>query len=589
MPPIRFHGRFRKTPSPKVPLGERRLFAFRLLLLVVFLAVVARLFVLQVVMHGFYAALAADQHSLMTKFTPERGSIYLSDSRSPDSLFPVAVNRPMTIVYANPREVTDAAAEGRALAPLLGLDEATVIGKLALPDAVYTVLKRRVGDDEVAAVKKLDLKGIHYAGESYRFYPEAATLSQITGFVNIGDNDERLGQYGLEGYWQKELAGEPGYLNAEKDPLGRLIGVADQDFEPAKNGEDLVLTVDRAIQYVVCRKLHEAVVNYAAEGGSVVILNPQTGAVIAMCNDPTFDANDYAGTKNLWLFNNPAVFAPYEPGSVFKPITMAAAIDAGVVTPNSTFDDVGKVVIGPYTIRNSDDKAHGVVTMTKVLEQSLNTGTVYVVGKLGREKFRDYVDAFGFGTKTGIDLSAEAAGDTSPLDKPGDIYAATASFGQGITTTPLQMAVAYAAIGNGGRLMKPYVVAERRDGDQVIKTEPTFVRQVVSRRAAMLVSSMLVSVVENGHGKRAAVPGYYVAGKTGTAQVPGVGGYQKDSSIGSFAGFVPVDNPAFAMVVELINPKNVEWAESSAAPLFGDISAYLLKYMEIPPERPIKK
>jgi cell division protein FtsI/penicillin-binding protein 2 len=374
---------------------------------------------------------------------------------------------------------------------------------------------------------------------------------------------------------------------AADDSLGNLIGGANR-FIAAKDGDDITLTVDRNIQYVTCAKLREAVARHKADTGSAIVMNPRTGAIMAICNVPDFDPNDLAGITDVGAFNNRAVFSAYEPGSIFKAITMAAAIDAGKVTPSSTYVDEGSVKIGPFTIQNSDHKAHGLQTMTQVLDESLNTGTIFASRLVGSQQFLKYVEAFGFGSPLGIDLDTESSGNIESLRKKGDIWSATASFGQGITVTPLQMASAYATIANGGKLMKPYVVGSIAHADGTVETvDPEVIRQVITKRAAALVSGMLVSVVEKGHGKKAAVPGYFVAGKTGTAQVPSPDGkgYLKGVNIGSFAGFAPVDNPAFVIVVELDNPKDVEWAESSAGPLFGDIAKYLLQYLQIPPER----
>lgn len=578
-----------KASPPRQPLGERRLRVLLVFFLLAITAVVVRLFVLQVLSHSFYLALAEKQQGLIAQFDPQRGSIYLRDDKAPDGLFPVATNRPLATIYANPKEVTDPAGEARAIAPLLGLEEADLRESLSKSNDPYEVLKRRASDSEADAVRALALPGIHFDTESYRFYPEAEDLSQVTGFIaESAAGNGRIGRYGLERFWQEQLAGTAGYLEASQDPLGRLMGSVERSFRPAEDGADLVLTVDRAVQHVVCDKLRAAVTKHRAEGGSAVVLDPQTGAVIALCSDPSYDANDFSATADIYRFNNPAIFTAYEPGSVFKPFTMAAALDAGKITPDTTYFDDGTVTLGVNTIRNSDGKGNGLVNLTTILEKSLNTGTVFVQRTMGRELFRDYVRAFGFGAPTGLDTAGESAGDTANLDKHGEIYAATAAFGQGITATPLQMAVGYAALANGGRLMRPYLVSEVRRGDSVIRTEPIFIRQVVSRRAAALVSGMLVNVVENGHGKRAAVPGYWVAGKTGTAQIAGVGGYSADDFIGSFVGFAPANDPKFVMAVKIIKPQDVEWAESSAAPLFGDIASYLLKYYQVPPERPIK-
>ncbi|MEY4744511.1 MAG: hypothetical protein RL272_456 [Candidatus Parcubacteria bacterium] len=577
-----------QRPRERRPIAERRLRFFQAVVILAVAVVAGRLFVLQILSHRFYSALASNQRGVFANLFPERGGIYLRDPKSPDGRFPAAINKTLSTVYANTRDVTDPAAGAKALAPVLGADEKELFEKLSKPLDPYEPLKQKADDDVVAKVKALGIKGIGFAREQFRYYPEKSSLAQVVGFVGSNGKGERVGRYGIEGRWQEQLAGASGFLAAEKDPIGRLLGAADRQFNPAKDGDELTLTIDRNIQYVVCEKLRAAVLKHGADGGSAVVMDPKTGSVMAMCNTPDYDPNDFSQVKDQRLFNNAAIFSPYEPGSVFKPVTMAAAVDAGKVGPNTTYVDDGAVKIGPYTIRNSDDKAHGLQTMTQVLEQSLNTGTIFAVRQIGPKTFLQYVQDFGFGSPTGIELDTEASGDIEALRKKGDIWSATASFGQGITMTPLQLVSAYGAIANGGKLMRPYVVAEvKHAGGTVEKTEPQVVRQVITKRAATLVGGMLVRVVENGHGKRAAVPGYYVAGKTGTAQIPRADGqgYEKDASIGSFAGYAPVDDPAFVMIVKIDRPRDVDWAESSAAPLFGDIAKFLLQYLQIPPDR----
>ncbi len=352
-----------------------------------------------------------------------------------------------------------------------------------------------------------------------------------------------------------------------------------------------MLTIDKNIQYTACTALQQAVQKHGASGGSLVVLEPATGAVRALCNAPDFDPNAYAAVADQARFTNAALSSPYEPGSVFKAITMAAALGEGVVTPETTYEDTGQVVIGPDTIKNSDGKAHGRQTMTQVLDESLNTGAVFASRLVGGAKFLDYVKRFGFGEPTGIELPEERSGNLASLKGRNDIYLATASFGQGITATPLQLAAAFGAIANRGQLMRPYVVqaVAKPDGRTEV-TSPTSVRQVVSPEVARTLSAMLVSVVEVGHGKRAGVPGYYVAGKTGTAEVAGVAklGYQQNKNIGSFVGFAPVDDPKFVMLVRVDEPKDVVFAESSAAPVFGEVAKFLLQYYQVPPSRPVK-
>jgi len=574
--------------APKRPAGEVRLRVFQGVVLLAMAAIVGRLFTLQVLSHKFYASLASNQHSILQDLFPERGAIYLRDPKSPDGRFPAAINKTLSTVFANCEEIEDPKAAAKALAPVIGIDEALLVERLSRTDDPYEPLVKKADDELVEKVKALAIKGVGFTREQFRYYPEKSALSHIVGFVGSNDKSEHVGRYGIEGYWQEALAGRPGTIAQDNDPIGRLIGSVDRQFVRAKDGDDVTLTIDRNIQYVVCEKLRAAVAKHGADGGTVVVLEPKTGAVMAMCSVPEFDANDFSKVQDLRRFNNPAIFGPYEPGSIFKPITMAAAVDSGKVGPNTLFNDEGVVKIGPYNIRNSDGKAHGLQTMTQVLEESLNTGTIFAVRQIGNKAFLKYVEEFGFGTPTGIELDTEAGGDIESLRKKGDIYSATGSFGQGLTTTPLQLAAAFGVIANGGKLMKPYVVESVRHPDGTVeKTEPIVVRQVITKRAASLVGGMLVRVVENGHGKRAAVPGYYVAGKTGTAQIPRSDGkgYEVGASIGSFAGYAPVDDPAFVMIVRLDRPRDVEWAESSAGPLFGDIAKFLLQYLQIPPDR----
>jgi cell division protein FtsI/penicillin-binding protein 2 len=436
------------------------------------------------------------------------------------------------------------------------------------------------------------LPGFGHSMETFRYYPEGNTGSHILGFVGY-EGDKKEGRYGLEEFFNEELSGKPGSLKTERDASGDLIIINDREFTRPEPGADLVLTIDRNIQFAACQKLNAAVARHGADGGSVIILEPETGRVIAMCASPDFDPNNYKEISDIKNYNNSGIFSLYEPGSIFKVITMAIGLDQEKITPETTYTDSGVVKIANYEIKNSDLKAHGECTMNKVLEESLNTGVIFVMRKAGAGVFADYVRNFGFGERTGIELSAEGKGDIGNLSlkENRDLYAATASFGQGVSATPLQMVTAYAAIANGGALMKPYIVKEvLRPNGEKITAGAKEIRRVISERASALLSGMMVNVVENGHGKKAGVKGYYVAGKTGTAQVPRSDGrgYEANSHIGSFAGFAPVNDPKFAMIVKIDHPRDVEWAESSAAPLFGEIAEYILHYYKVPAEREVK-
>ncbi len=566
------------------PVGRLRL--LRIISVLIGILALSQLFRIQIMSHDFYAALADGQHDLFRKLFPERGKIYAHDGD--DKTFLMASNRQLSLVFAEPHRLEDPQDAAKKLAPILGLDEAELAAKLDDPTARYRPLKRQVDDDVRNAVAALKIEGIGFSDEDKRYYPERTAAAHVLGFVGSDESGAPVGRYGIEGWFDERLAGEQGFLESEKDSFGRLIAVGNRTLEPARDGDDLVLTIDRTVEVVACRKLEEWVAQHQAERGVVIILEPKTGAVIAMCGAPTFDPNDYNKVESVDVFNNMAIFGAYEPGSIFKTMTIAGGLDAGLISPTSTFEDTGEVKFGKFTIRNSDLMAHGVVTMTEVLSESLNTGLVDVVLKIGPPKFNDLVHDFGFGEKTGIELQTEAAGDVSVLAKKGQIYAATGSFGQGITVTPLQITAAYAAIANGGVLMKPYIIDEVRTPDgKTEKTEPAVVRRVISERASKLLSGMLVDVVENGHGKRAGVEGYWIGGKTGTAQIPRTDGpgYEQGAAIGSFAGFGPIEDPKFVMLVRVDRPQGVEFAESSAAPLFGDIAKFLLDYYQIPPTR----
>lgn len=574
--------------SQTIQKPQRRLAFVRLVFLILFSILAVRLFMLQVMDYKFYAALASGQHDLYAKLLPERGQILVQDPLSPAGVFPVAANKPLSLIYSSPKDVPDAQTTAEVLAPILEKEQDELNAILGKKTDPWEPLLHNASDELVEKVKSLQLPGIYSAPEMARYYPAGELFSQLVGFVGFSDG-KKQGQYGVERFYESLLAGTQGEIRSQKDAAGRLIALGNKDLLPATNGADVVLTIDKNIQVKACTSLTEAVKKHGAQGGSVIIMDPTSGAIRALCNAPTFDSNKYFQVKNGGVFINAAVSSPYEPGSVFKAITMAAALNEKKVEPSTTYDDTGEVTIGPNTIRNSDNKAHGVQTMTNVLEESLNTGAIFAMRQISVKTFANYIRLFGFGDKLGIDLPHEQSGNVKSLNGKSEIYSATASFGQGITVTPLQLVAAFGAIANRGKLMKPYVVQEVRKTDGTVQiTRSQISQNVITPNIADTLSAMLVSAVERGHGKRAGVPGYYVAGKTGTAQIPKLqgGGYEaSDLTIGSFVGFAPVDNPKFVMVVKIDRPNDVVFAESTAAPLFGEIAKYLLDYYQIPPTR----
>jgi stage V sporulation protein D (sporulation-specific penicillin-binding protein) len=552
--------------------------------------IVVKLFILQVIDHQKYADQAQRQHLVENELIPDRGDIYIHDYQaSNDKLFAIALNRKEYLAYGVPNEIKDPTSTAKVLAPLLAMDEQELIRKMSKAKDIYEPLKHKLDEDQKKQIEDLKLDGIRFEEEIQRYYPEKNVGSQVVGFVGY-KGDKLVGRYGIEGYFENELAGVKGSYTFERDATGRLIPIAQRLKADQKNGADIVLTLDRSIQFTVCTSLEATVLKHGADSGSVIVMNPKTGAVLAMCNYPDFDPNKYNEVKDIKAYNNYSIFESYEPGSIMKGITMATAIDAGKVTPAMTYEDSGKEVFGKYTIYNFDKKAHGKKTMTEVLENSLNTGAIFAARKVGQDLFREYFKNFGFGQLTGIELETETAGSIKSLSDGQELSMATASFGQGIMVTPIQVTAAFSAIANQGKLMKPYIVDEIRYPDgKVKKTQPQFVRQVITPQTAITLSAMLASVVKSGHAKGAAIPGYYIAGKTGTAEVAEGGKYLANNNDHSFVGYAPVDNPQFVMLVKLDHPRGVQYAESSVVPLFAELSKYLLNYLRIPPSYKVEQ
>jgi cell division protein FtsI (penicillin-binding protein 3) len=561
---------------------------FRLVIIGVFGLLATRLLQVQVIQRQAYAVLASDQQRVVQKLFPNRGSILVREDDG--SLFPLAFNSYEDLLFVNPRVINDAAATAEALAPVLGL---TATATTAMAESItasqraYLPIQHRLTEEQRAAIQELNLPGLYLVPEPWRQYAEGSTSGNLLGFLGYAqDGETRVGRYGVEQYWEEQLAGSGGYVSGLRAAGGGIIAGATEVFRPAIDGSDLVLTINRSLQFAACRSLEQAVQKHQAAGGTVVVLEPKTGAVLALCSSPTFDPNNYGAVESVAQYESRAL-VPYEVGSVMKPIVMASAIDAGVVTPQTTFEDPGEERIGGYTIKNAQNKRWGKQTMIGVLERSINTGMVFVARQLKPNNLRRYLTAFGFGQPTSIDITGDRSGNTASLDKPGEIYAATASFGQGITATPLQLAAAYAAIANGGTLVQPYVVAEvvAPDGTRTV-TEPKVVRQVLQPATAAAVRAMLASVVHNAPILNAQVPGFIVGGKTGTAQIPDPrGGYLVDQANHTVAGMAPANDPVVVTIAKLETPK-VAWAEGSAAPLFRDVTAAALRILRIQPNTP---
>jgi cell division protein FtsI/penicillin-binding protein 2 len=551
-----------------------------------------RLFERGVMDTGNYRKMADRQYYTKIDQPAKRGEIYIKDNESTDlidqtkaGLFPVASDLELFDLSVIPKNVLDKTDTAKKLASITGLEESEIFSKINNNKPYLPPLKKRMSKEEADKIVALNIKGVFLEGQYSRVYPEREFLSQVLGFVDFDGN----GKYGLEGFYDGLLKGEGGKLMGVKDNFGKVVKV--EQSEPGKTGADIVLTIDRSIQYMAEKKLKEGIDRYAAEGGSIIIMDPKTGGILAMTSLPNYDPNKFNEVKsdNQSVFLNPTVSSNWEPGSIFKPVVVAGAIQANLLQPDSKPSPeeggfTNSLTIDGYEIHNALDKSYGFETVTQILENSDNIGMVWVANKQGNDVLSQFISKMGFNIKTGIDLSGESPGQVRSARTWKDINRATISFGQGISVTPIQIMQAYQTIANKGKLVKPHLLDRVIIDKEQNKYEPSEAVDVMSAETAKKVADMLVSVVENGHGKPARVEGYRVAGKTRTAQVPkSDGGYEENSFIGSFAGFAPEDNPRFVMLVKLNKPKNVEWAESSAAPIFGEIANWLLNdYMKVP-------
>jgi cell division protein FtsI/penicillin-binding protein 2 len=414
-----------------------------------------------------------------------------------------------------------------------------------------------------------------------RFYPQGTLASQVIGFVNA----ERKPVLGVERYYDSFLPSTGVGLPRGGRQTRDVLPAATQRFLSQGSEKGLVLTIDRTIQWIIEEELREAVGFYRAEAGSIIVMDPNTGAILGMANWPTFDANIYE-TENAAHFTNSSVSAQYEPGSIFKLVTVAGAVDGGAVEPLTVFTDTGTIVVGQRTIQNSSRTAAGLLTVADALAQSNNVVTVQIAQALGQDRFYDYMALFGFGADTNIDLSGEIRGQ---VKRPGDSAwspsdLATNSFGQGVAVTPIQMLSSVAAMVNGGKLMRPYVVQARVYGQEVLMTQPTTVHQVLEPETSATMREMMVHVVETGN-IQARVPGYSVGGKSGTAEIATAEGYSEET-MASFIGFAPADEPQFVILVKLDRPDTTiaRWASQSAAPVFKRVTFRLLDHLNIPPD-----
>ncbi len=550
------------------------------------LTIIGRLFLLQLVEGDYYLALARGQHIVYKDLEPRRGDIILQARVQGERSFLIATDKEWQGVYLIPQDITEHARVVDELSNILEIDPAVLEKKVSKRSDPYEPVLKKVSDETAELIAGLELKGVEISRERLRFYPYDTLASHLMGFMGFA-GDKITGRYGLEEYYNEELAGSSGYAKVERGIGANALVFINNLLKPVRDGASLVLTVDYNIQSKTEEILTKYVEGWEAEGGSIVVIDPASGAILAMSSLPHFDLNHYNQVEDIDVYLNPITQKLFEPGSVFKPITMAGGLNEGVIGPQTTYFDTGEVTIGKYTIRNSDLKSYETQTMTEVLEKSLNTGAMFAQDHLGKERFKKYVEKFRFGEKTGIDLPGELRGDISNLDTGRDINYATASFGQGIAVTPIELIAAFSAIANQGKMMRPHVVDSiiYSDGTQEVIRPEVIGEDIITPATASRLTAMLVSVVKNGYGSKASIPGYLVAGKTGTAQVPKEDGAgYSDKTIHSFIGFAPAFNPRFIALLKLDNPQGIRFSADSITPAFRELGEYILTYYEVAPQ-----
>ncbi len=567
-------------PNGETPtVHSRRLTVLVFCLTFGFTVVAGRLVYYQLVRHEELKKEGQKQRTWDRSLPPRRG--YVADING----HILALDTVEWDISVSPTLVTNRAEAANQLSELLGLPKDEVSATLTA-DVQWVQLAKGVEYEFGEAIAGLRASGITCTSNPHRFYPEGGLTAHVLGIVNqTGD-----GFYGVEGYYNQTLKGSGGMRRVEQNPVGEELPLLPLDETPSRAGANLVLTLDRNVQYIAVQELQRALEEFGAESGTVIIMDPQTGAIHASVSYPAYDPNDF-GSADPDQLADPSVSKMWEPGSIFKIITWAAGLDAGTISPGTTFYDEGALEVGGRVIQNWDRRGHGLVTMTDGLVQSLNTVAAFTSTSLGKDRFYTYLRRFGFGTLTQVDLASEGPG---MMKLPGDSNwfpseLGTNSFGQGIAVTPMQMIVAVSAVANRGTLMKPHIVRQliiqdpETGEERIVQVESMAVRQAISQETARTLTNMLVEVVERGAPK-AQVPGYRIAGKTGTAQIPTPFGYHPTDTIASFVGYAPADDPRFIVLVKLDKPTESPWGTQTAAPTFRAIAERLLAYMQIPPD-----
>ncbi len=556
---------------------KKRLLFYLILMMIIGVALIGRLAWIQLVQGNKLKQMAMNQSTLDIMVTPGRGAILDRNGQE------LVVSASAGMVTALPRSVKDTDKTAKELAPLLNMSEKDILKKIENKNYQEVILKRKVENDTILKIRKLNLTGISVTDDIRRYYPNNNLASHVLGFTGT-DNQ---GLDGLEAIFNNILTGVPGRVSTPKDASGRKIDDSTSEYYKPEDGYNIVSTIDEVIQHYAEKAIDQAYLDdKPAKGISAIVMDPKTGEILAMANRPDYNPNDpFSGPKDNWynLWRNYSISNTYEPGSVFKAVTAAAALEDGVVTPDTEFYDPGYIMVAGQKINCwRYYNPHGHETFREGVQNSCNVVFVNVAQKMGKETFYKYINAFGFGQKTGIRLPGESTGIVNPVEKVGPVELATISFGQGISVTPIQMITAFSAIANGGKLMQPTIVKSVMDDkDEIIKEyKPTVVRQVISEDTSAKMRDILEGVVANGTGHSAYIEGYRVAGKTGTSEK-----YQPGKYVASFAAFAPANDPRIAVLVVIDEPSSSSHMGGAiAAPVVKSIMTDTLHYLNVEPQ-----
>lgn len=542
--------------------------------IVFFVSIVARLFYLQVI-----ASFNTSEGNYLNynRITPQRGFVFDRNGK------PLVLNQPSFRLFIEPKKIKNKKELIEEVDKVLAIGGATLEAKID-ETKEWVAIQSGLTEEQKNKIAQKKISGIGFEDNSQRYYPESSLAAHLLGFVGKNKVGENIGYFGVEGFYDQDLIGLSGLMRIERDLFGRPILLGNQEKIESENGRDLTLTIDSSVQKIVKAKLTEGMERYRAKDGCVIVADPNTLEILAMSCLPDFDPDKYFQfTQNIFV--NQAISSLYEPGSTFKPMIMAAAIDEKKLKPDDFFDEKGPITIGEYKVKTWDDKYSGKITITRILEKSSNVGMVYVGQKLGNDNIFKYLNRYGFGALTKIDLQGEVGGYLRPQSQWYPIDYATTTFGQGIAVTPIQMIKAFSSLINGGLVIRPHVVKAIGSGSDKKEVEPIVESRVIDKKTSQIIKKMLESTVQHGEYKWTIPKGYRIGGKTGTAQIPLQGHYDSSKTIASFIGFAPVENPKFIALVVLKEPGTSIYGSETAAPLFFEIAKELFVYYNIAPEQ----